>query len=154
MTFADVLRDTMTKRSVSAADIRRGTGVNETTLSHWLAGTRTPTLASADRVADYLDAPTLAIVAARNLKRRCIRCRRVYYADARHVNGTVYCDKACRMAAHRARQRRVEPAARKIRTAGMARAIATFCRGCEPTGICRTADCPLRAYSPFPLVTA
>ncbi len=32
-------------------------------------------------------------------------------------------------------------------------AVASFCRGCEPEGICRTADCQLRPVSPLPLIT-
>ena len=33
-------------------------------------------------------------------------------------------------------------------------AIAKFCQGCEPVDrVCRDGTCPLREFSPFPLVT-
>ena len=31
------------------------------------------------------------------------------------------------------------------------KAIDAYCRSCEPEGLCRTEDCPLRAQSPLPL---
>lgn len=153
MTFASTLRNAIAVRGMSAADLRRATGINETTLHHWLTGTRMPTLARADRLADVLMDERVATSAAKALERRCARCRRQFYADARNRNHTRYCGKACRMAVHRARARRTEPAARKIRTASMERAIADYCRACEPSGVCRTAACPLRPFSPLPLAT-
>lgn len=36
--------------------------------------------------------------------------------------------------------------------AGMKTAIAAYCKGCEPEGICRTSECPLREFSPFVFV--
>jgi hypothetical protein len=30
-------------------------------------------------------------------------------------------------------------------------AIAAMCQECEPEGLCRTADCPLRQFSPLPM---
>lgn len=32
-----------------------------------------------------------------------------------------------------------------------AESIDAMCRGCEPEGLCRTPECPLRAFSPLPL---
>jgi hypothetical protein len=37
------------------------------------------------------------------------------------------------------------------RIAGLHGAIDDMCRACEPEGLCRTEDCPLRAFSPLPL---
>lgn len=34
---------------------------------------------------------------------------------------------------------------------GYAEAIDTMCRTCEPEGLCRDGECPLRAFSPLPL---
>lgn len=35
--------------------------------------------------------------------------------------------------------------------AGLRELIDAMCRGCEPEGLCRTAECPLRPASPLPL---
>jgi transcriptional regulator with XRE-family HTH domain len=150
-TFASVLRDTIDARGMTPAAVHRATGVDQSTLSCWLAGTRLPTLQRADRLADVLEAPALSTAVASALRRRCVRCRRKFYAEARNRNHTRYCGKACRMAVHRARVNRTDVAASRLRTAKLERAIAAFCRGCEPDGICRTAACPLRDVSPFPL---
>lgn len=153
MTFATVLRDTIAARGMSLADVRRATGISESTVHYWLTGDRMPTLAKADHMADVLGNAGIARAAAQALQRRCVRCRRKFYAAAKQRNHTRYCGNTCRQAVARARARRAEPTARRVRVAKMERAIVTFCRECEPDGICRTAECPLRAFSPFPLAT-
>lgn len=47
---------------------------------------------------------------------------------------------------------RIDRSARQLAVANAA--VAAFCAGCEPEGVCRTADCPLRALSPLPLAVS
>lgn len=47
------------------------------------------------------------------------------------------------------RQARVDRSARRLTV--VQASVGAFCRGCEPSGICRTPECELRPVSPLPL---
>ena len=151
MTFAGLLRDAMVRGGYSIAALHRASGIAEGTLAQWLGGKRQPTLQRADLLAELLDAPLLARVMLNVLRRRCVRCRKVFYADARNIRHTRYCGRTCRTAEYRHRTNGKRSTIRP-RLAVIQRAVAEHCAWCEPQGICRTAECALRPVSPLPLV--
>lgn len=60
-------------------------------------------------------------------------------------------DRALKEYARSGSKRHAKITKAQRRLDGYAEAIDAMCRGCEPEGLCRTAECPLRAFSPLPL---
>jgi hypothetical protein len=163
-------------RNVPLKEAGRAAGVGHTALDHYRTGAILPKTATARALAEALDWPKLGeiIAAARTFVCERPGCGRVY----RHEGGGPrrYCTSACvRMAeAQRAGSRRLRQAGQSTdgrkRAAAIAQlrsaariaderalmaetAIGSYCRECEPEGLCRVAECPLRAFSPLPLAT-
>jgi len=161
-------------RNVPLKELERVTGVGHTSLDNYRRGLNLPKVEVAVALAHTLDWPKLAemIVAARTFA--CARkgCLRTFRNDTGAPHK--YCTEMCRriaenlrMASTRVRQAgqtgskaSANAAVRQLRSAiGIADeraqvvegAIDAMCRGCEPEGVCRLADCPLRPFSPLPL---
>jgi hypothetical protein len=153
--FAVELRAAMEARGVSVVELSRQTGIHDTTLSSYRHGERIPNVARADLLADVLDSPGLRRAVLRMYTRRCVRCRRRVHVDPRNVNHQRYCGSSCRTMAQRERNKTVPKAREKLgrRVGLLEKAIAAMCGSCEPVDrLCRDGSCPLRAFSPFPLV--
>ncbi len=166
-------------RNVPLKELERVTGVGHTSLDNYRRGLVLPKVEVARALAATLDWPRLAsmIAAARTFE--CARkgCLRTFRNDTGAPRK--YCTEMCRRIAENLRQaaarnrragqhdaragvwmsgpRAGEPQLRAAlrladeQAALMDDAIAAMCAGCEPEGVCRTADCPLRPYSPLPL---
>lgn len=166
----------MRARDIPMKEVAKAAGVGSTALDHYRVGATLPKTATALAIAEVLDWPKLAriIVEARTFVCARSGCGRSY----RHEGGGPhkFCSPSC---AHQAKVQRI--ASRRLRQAGqtgdgrhsaaaIARlrsaariaderaiaaetAIGAWCDECEPGGLCRQADCPLRAFSPLPLAT-
>jgi len=163
-------------RKVPRNELWRATGIGRTALDNYRVGASLPLTEAAATLAVALDWPPLLEIVRAARERRCARCRAPFRNEGGNMGAKRYCSPACRiiaenerLASKRARQasqtgdgkRRYQEVARlrsgiRIATeqATEARgAIATMCASCEPQGLCRTADCPLRAFSPLPMAT-
>lgn len=163
-------------RDIPLKEVARAAGVGHTAIDHYRQGSAMPKTATAHAIAEVLDWPKLARIIEEARTFVCARpgCSRTY----RHDGGgpRKYCTPACTQQAENQRMasRRLRQAAQtgdgRHRAAGIAQlrsaariaderaqmaegAIAAYCRECEPEGLCRLADCPLRAFSPLPLAT-
>lgn len=163
-------------RDIPLKGLARSIGIGHTALDHYRQGVVLPKTATAHAIAEVLDWPRLAEIVEQARTFVCGRpgCERTY----RHEGGGPrrYCTPDCvRIAvAQRMASRRLRQAGQKddgrLRAAAIAQlrsaariaderavaaeiSIAAYCRGCEPEGLCRMADCPLRPFSPLPLVT-
>lgn len=166
----------MRARDVPLKEVAKAAGVGHTALDHYRTGAILPKTATALAIAEVLDWPKLARIIEEARTFVCARpgCGRTY----RHEGGgpRKYCTPSCveqarvqAMASKRLRQagqtgntRHSSAAIARLRSAAriaderavMAEtAIGAYCRECEPEGLCRQADCPLRAFSPLPLAT-
>lgn len=161
-------------RGVPLKELERATGVGHTSLDNYRRGLILPKVEVAKALAHALDWPQLAsmIVAARTFACARAGCERTFRNDTGAPRR--YCSEMCRRIAqnlrdaeHRRRsggqtgdRRTLDAALRQLRS-GLAiadersllleGAIDAMCRGCEPDGVCRLADCPLRPFSPLPL---
>jgi hypothetical protein len=137
--FSSRLQEAMTRRKTSALRLAPLIGVSDTQVSNWRHGLALPSIAAAEKLVEVLDWPSLLapVVAART--RRCTYgpCSATY---PRERGKRLFCSTSCWRNAVK------NPAAR---VDARQRAIDENCRQCEPEGVCRTADCPLRAFSPF-----
>lgn len=176
--FGRELVKALAARNVSLNELARVTGIGHTAIDHYRSGRTLPRTAPAQAIAETLRWPKLAeiVVAARTLTCARTCCARTF----RNETGAArrrYCSVGCQQLAvklratatenRRAGQRgewsstdsaavRQARAAVKIadeRVLVLSDAIAAMCRGCEPEGLCQTADCPLRPHSPLPLAT-
>ena len=161
-------------RGVPLKELERATGVGHSSLDNYRRGLLLPKVAVAFALATALDAPRLAtmIVEARTFVCRRPGCGRTFRNDTGAPRK--YCSSMCqrinenlRIASRRRRQagqtgskRSANAAVANLRS-GLSiadergrlleSAIAAMCAGCEPEGVCRVEDCPLRPFSPLPL---
>ena len=145
--FGRALAASMRRRGASQGTLARAIGTSQAAVYHYLRGTHLPTLVVADRMAEALMDEGLVMLACQLRTRRCAlaSCGRAFTQSSGAP--ALYCGAACRNLARKGVSvQRPESDER--------RAIARMCRGCEPTGVCRTAECPLRAFSPLPMVRA
>lgn len=162
-------------RDVSLNELQRATGVGATSLDNYRMGRILPKVSVAMALAATLQWPKLGemIVAARTFTCARAGCERTFRNDTGAPRQ--FCSEDCvriknkLLLTARANRRTGQSgmwspsAAQAVRTAraGMKIAderqallmdsIAAMCAGCEPEGVCRTAECPLRPHSPLPL---
>lgn len=172
--FGHELTTALAARDIPMKEAARAVGIGRTALDHYRTGSILPKTRTARALAEVLDWPKLAEIAVAARTFACQRpgCTRTY----EHEGGGPrrYCSPDCqrqaeaqRIASTRLRQaaqtgdgRKRAAAVAQLRSAARIAderaqiaegAIAKMCRSCEPAGVCKTADCPLRLVSPLPL---
>lgn len=107
----------------------------------------------ASRLAEALDQPELLRLA---IKARGIHCAVCGQPATALTSRRRYCSDACWRIGYTLGRRAPSEVEMAIleELNGARSAIDAFCRSCEPEGVCRQAECPLRMMSPLPLVTA
>lgn len=161
-------------RGIPRTEIHRATGIGRTTLDNYRTGYSLPKLEAASTLAEVLRWPRLREIVVEARTKACARCGRPFHNDGGNMGAKRYCSPECRevaasdaAATRRTRQagqtgdgrRRYQALARlrsgiriaEAKTAELRGAVDAMCRSCEPEGVCRTADCPLRGFSPLPL---
>jgi len=145
MRISSAIRRGMEARGMNRMQLAAAIGVTPTMAGFWLQGRYLPALERASQMADLFDSPSILFLTRQAQVGTC----RVCLTPFQRVNGVrrtrrSYCSVRCRNDYHKGvRSRDKHPAEL---------AVAEFCRGCEPEGICRTEDCALRAFSPFVFV--
>lgn len=138
------------ERHVSRRGLALHLGTSRSLLQLWIRGDVLPSLENAARLSEALaDDELLAIVKAARVG-RC-PCGRDFLIDG--GNRRRYCSAACQRTEQKVRDGvlpKRDTLARQLEV--YRQAIDGYCRSCEPEGLCRTADCPLRDVSPLPLV--
>ena len=118
----------------------------------------------AARIAEALDSPQLMQAVTAMRTKTCLICG-ASYIDTTNTMRKEYCRSLCTRVDVQRKEREYQGQwkDRKVMKAnGEARvfsrryldakkAIDAYCRSCEPEGLCRTEDCPLRSQSPLPL---
>lgn len=117
-----------------------------------------PRLDIAERLAEILDAPAVLEIVLAGRRGYCEVCGREFIDEG--AGPRKLCSELCKRIGtkRRAGDSRVRAAmaerdlsAVRGELARHREAVAQFCKGCEPDGICRTASCSLRSLSPLPL---
>lgn len=173
--FGNEMLRALRARGVTLNELGRASGVGHTAIDHYKNGEILPKLAAARRVADTLDWPKLyeMVLAFRSGTCKNRLCKAPFINDG--GSQKVYCSYRCRDVAGKLRHAQV--LARRV-TEGKGdgrtnRAVAknyrgvirelrerielhqagveAFCRACEPDGMCKDYECPLRDVSPLPL---
>jgi transcriptional regulator with XRE-family HTH domain len=118
-------------------------GCTDRLVSLWCQGRGLPTLRHAEAVAAILNDNRILAMLVKARTRRCAleSCGKVFTRTP--GSKRLFCSIICRRQVFDRHALRRDP---------RQDAIDDMCRGCEPDGICRTGDCPLRGFSPFPFV--
>ena len=171
--FADLLKRKMTQQSMSVNTMAKALGSNRGSVSQWRNGLRLPEARFLGGIADLLDAPGLVRLAQEYRSGYCDECMMPFISHPKNGTRQRYCGPSCKSSSNkrRARERNATSRPNRITTAEVRRQaaekardearqerkaaldlVAAFCRSCEWDGVCKTADCELRAISPLPLV--
>lgn len=143
MRVAGAIHRRMRERGLTRRyQVAEAIGVTPTMVGYWLSGRYLPSLEKAAELADHLDGPEILFL----VRQASVGTCRVCLAPFTRITGNTrtrreYCNIECQRAYHKG------VSAKSKHPAELA--IADYCAGCEPEGLCRTPDCPLRAYSPF-----
>jgi len=158
--FHTQVRDAIRRSGYSRAEVAKKAGVSLPTLLSWMYGARFPMLDNATQLASVLDEPGLVNLVRVHRTRPCLNCGAPVVKDKPKSNGSRYCSALCLKVHNKTwkgnedkKAARFEHLASELKVVVNAHrtAITSFCRGCEPEGLCRNAKCPLRPVSPLPL---
>ena len=151
--FGQELERALEKRGVGTRTVADALHGGRTSIMYWRTGRMLPRLETARRLAEVLDWPKLATLAAELRRKACLVCGTSFVDDSGSDNRR-YCSKSCQSVKNKRvvgldRRARAATAERKLLLAS--RAIAAYCAACEPEGYCYAAECELRSVSPLPL---
>lgn len=151
--FGRELSRAMKARGVGARTIQESVGVGRSAVGNWRQGRNLPRTETAKVLAQALDWPRLATLAAELRSRPCV-IDGVVFVDDSGTDNRLYCSWSCRNVAEKradGSDRTLRAAVAERRLTVHQRAVEAFCGGCEPSGRCVTAECSLRPVSPLPL---
>lgn len=156
MSIATELRRAMLARGVTYSALAATTGTPRPTIANMTRGTSLGPHETVVRLAEYLDWDPLVKASLAARLRTCEVCGREFYADQRRARKfcSVRCNSTAVIRRRKVKQREeraLSSQAKGARLALFQEAVAAYCRGCEPEGLCRDAACALRPCSPLPL---
>lgn len=154
--FGRELERAMKTRGVGARTIIDPIGASRTSVMYWRTGRILPRIETARKLAAVLDWPKLETLAIELRRKACLTCATEFVDDSGSDNRT-YCSASCQRVKEKVRvgeDRRTRAARAERQLTIHQRAVAAYCRGCEPSGRCVTAECDLRPVSPLPLADA
>lgn len=144
----------MRKTHLSAYEIAKRSGLDISTILGIHDGGGMPMHQTVVALAEILDQPMLAEMSAAMRTHTCPVCG-TRFVDMSRRRNRVYCSKRC-LGANSQRVRRGNHARTSVitanRLAAFTEAVAAYCRGCEPEGICRDDECSLRPVSPLAFI--
>jgi DNA-binding XRE family transcriptional regulator len=151
--FGRELERAMKTRNVGTRPIAEALGSSRTSIMYWRTGRMLPRMETARRLAAALDWPRLETLAAELRRKRC-QVDQIEFVDDSGSDNRVFCSASCQRVSEKLRigstvDKRAAVAERRLVV--HQQAVAAYCRACEPSGRCVTADCPLRPISPLQL---
>jgi hypothetical protein len=142
----------MKARGIGAPSLSKQTGCVTSAIACWRGGENLPRLETAVRLSEALSWPPLADIVRDSRAGACQHCGRGFLNQGGAPKR--YCSSECRDIAATIRDGKGVPARAAVAERRLARhvgAVAAFCAGCEPAGLCRDSACALRPVSPLPL---
>jgi hypothetical protein len=151
--FGRELERAMKTRGVGRRPVAVAVHASDTSVMYWRTGRILPRIVTAEKLAEALEWPRLATLAAELRRKACLVCGAEFVDDSGSDNRR-YCGLSCRSVRGKATvgvDRRQRAAMAERRLTAHQRAVAAYCAGCEPSGRCITPECALRPVSPLPL---
>lgn len=156
--FGKELARAIEVRYTTKAAVADTVGLAYSVIRHYIRGYGLPKVSTAQKLADALSWPKLVEVATAGRTAECRTCHRPFIDEGTQK---AFCSNLC-MIIDQKKNRGVDGRKRAAIAEGTMRlalvdldtfktAVGSFCRSCEPDGICRQSDCSLRSVSPLPL---
>lgn len=149
----------LARQGVTQLALAQGIYAQHQTVSNWVRGKTLPMHESAVLVGQFLDAPGLVRLSAELHTRSCAYCGTDFIYGGRQER-VKYCSVRCASRGHKpsdvaySESRRYARAKLNAERVKLYReTVDTFCRECEPEGLCRTPRCPIQVagLSPLPV---
>lgn len=151
--WGNELRKAVGARGYSQRRLAADIGISRSRIGNWACGDSLPSVETASRIADLLMWPSLVDLARAGREKTCDACGRVFTVET--PSPQRYCSTDCRRFKAKSREARrdLTRAVLERRANRYRDAVAAMCAGCEPSGLCRTAECPLQVagVSPLPI---
>ena len=150
--YGRLLRSVIRRRRVLSSEVARAVGAESSSVSDWINGHKLPTLEYCMALAEVLGYDRLLAYALFLRTKTCDACGVEYVDRGRNIKAR-YCSRRCSVLASKRRRRGSVESRYKTDRAALTRhrdAVACYCADCEPAGVCRTPECPLRDVSPLP----
>jgi hypothetical protein len=152
--FGLELRRALAARKQTHRGFADRAGIGRSRLENWMAGTSLPSTELAERLADELLWPRLADLARQARTHACDACGTAFVVET--PSPQRYCSTDCRRFQNAKRvpgRRDLTRSVLERRVTRYRAAVVAMCAACEPSGVCRTASCPLQVagVSPHPL---
>lgn len=151
MSVPSVLASAMADRGLTAAQLARAAGIAPNTISNALTGTNVPSVRTLRLLEDVLGTSAISQEAVQHARCALQTCRR------RFVKGRPwqrYCRRRCAARAQHARRAETDRRTLAIELRAVRDDVDRMCSDCVGASlVCLQSDCPLRRWSPYPLVT-
>lgn len=142
-------------RGLLLSDVALAVGTQPSAMSEWCRGRKMPQAYYAEAIADAVGDERLWSYWKMLRTKQCGLCG-VDFLDLGRNGKARYCSEAHAKLGVKRAARQARGNAYKLDRAALSvhrEAVAAYCGDCEPAGICRTPECPLRRVSPLPLST-
>lgn len=148
--FTNEVRRAMAAKRVTGYALADALGVTQHQVNRWCHGQSIPLVKMATRIADALDAPMIVELVKQHRTYRCRTCKQPGITEGTGIRRR-YCSDTCRRIAKKLGKSGPPISAVGSRLRLYGEAVAEFCGECNPSGLCRDAECALRPVSPLPL---
>lgn len=149
--FGRELAEAMRTRGVGRRTLSAATGISQSSILNYRAGTNLPRHETAIALADSLGWPKLEDLSQEARTGRCVVDGRSFLNEGGAPK--IYCSTGCQDVAQKMKgdtPRRVLAVRFERRLAVIQQAVEAFCRSCQPGGYCKDSACELRGVSPLP----
>jgi transcriptional regulator with XRE-family HTH domain len=153
--FGTLLDRAMRRAKVGQVRLGEVAGVAPSSIANYRCGGNLPRIETAQRLAAALSEPQLVDIVLQSRNGECETCRKPFTNQGGGPKR--FCSQECRDVKARLREGkgvRGRAIVAERRLADHVVAVTEMCRRCEPEGLCRDMECPLRAVSPLPLARA
>lgn len=153
--FTAELKRAIHARGIRHQDLAAQAELSVSAVSSIVNGRTTPRHETAVRLADALDWNSLIAISRKVHEATCQLCEKTFVSAAYNPHITRYCSEECARSANtrnKAADHYETVRLERSKLRRMQAAINDFCNGCEPEGLCRDNECPIRPHSPLPFI--
>lgn len=141
------------KSGMTSLAIARAADVSPTTITDLSRGVHLPLHGTVARIAAVVDCERLVQLSAQARTAQCAKCGSNFIRGGKNAARNRYCSKPCAHSDYRTNRREYRARFYKLQLNKAQQVIADFCLSCEPVDrICKDGSCPLRPFSPMPLI--
>lgn len=151
--FASSLLAALERSNTNISELSSAIGIKYSRMHHWVSARSLPSIHVVQLISDYLGDDEIMRSAILVNTYRCANCNNDFLHES--AKGTPHlCGSNCRLESRRLKDKTGSSSVQSTKFSAenlYQKAVARFCNGCEPSGMCVTPECALRPVSPLPL---